>query len=358
MNEAAPEPRTPEPGAGAPTVAAQQPAPAVAASRSLAIVVAVLALVLAAMSLAINVTLWERLSSARQQLARQSGESSTQAVEARTIAQQAQDLARDAAARAGVLELRLSEVSVQRGQLEDLIQSLSRTRDQNLAVDLESALRFAQQQAELTGSVQPLLAALRSTEQRVARAAQPQLAPVQRALARDITRITGTAVSDTPAMLSRIDELLRLADELPLVNAVAAVSASGTLQRKEDGSVPTWWSRALQVLGEEVRGLVRVSHIERPEAMLLSPEQSFFVRENFKLTLLNARLGLLARQKDAARADVASASSALFRYFDPASRRTQAAAGVLQQLQLQMKALEIPRIDETLSALSTAAAGR
>jgi uroporphyrin-3 C-methyltransferase len=46
------------------------------------------------------------------------------------------------------------------------------------------------------------------------------------------------------------------------------------------------------------------------------------------------------------------------KYFDPASRRTQLAASSLQQMQGQMKALELPRVDETLAALSTAAAGR
>jgi uroporphyrin-3 C-methyltransferase len=50
------------------------------------------------------------------------------------------------------------------------------------------------------------------------------------------------------------------------------------------------------VLREEARNLVRVSRIDNPEAVLLSPEQTFFLRENLKLKLLNARLGLLARQ--------------------------------------------------------------
>ncbi len=330
------------------------PAPA----RPMGTAVAVLALVVAAASLAANVMLWESWSSARQQLARQSSESHAQAVEGRAIAQQAQELARDASARMGVMELRLSEVSVQRSQLEDLIQSLSRSRDENLVVDIESALRLAQQQAQLTGSVEPLVAALKSAEQRVQRASQPRLAQLQRALARDIARITSTAVSDTPAMLVRIDELLRMADDLPLVNAVAAVSASGTLQRRDSDTAPTWWGRALRIVGDEASKLVRISQIERPDAALLSPEQSFFVRENFKLKLLNARLGLLARQLESARADVAAASASLFRYFDPGSRRTQSAAGVLQQLQLQMKTLELPRIDDTLAALTTAAAGR
>ena len=36
--------------------------------------------------------------------------------------------------------------------------------------------------------------------------------------------------------------------------------------------------------------------IDQPEAMLLAPDQAFFLRENLKLRLLNARLALLARR--------------------------------------------------------------
>ena len=103
---------------------------------------------------------------------------------------------------------------------------------------------------------------------------------------------------------------------------------------------------------------MRVSRIEQPEAALLTPEQSFFLRENFKLKLLNARLGLLARQVESARADLASAGAALTRYFDAGSRKTQVAAGLLQQVAQQMRTLELPRVDDTLTALATASAGR
>jgi uroporphyrin-3 C-methyltransferase len=60
-----------------------------------------------------------------------------------------------------------------------------------------------------------------------------------------------------------------------------------------------------------------VSRIDQPEAALLSPEQSFFLRENLKLRLLNARLALLSRQTDSVRADLASAGAWLGKYFDP-----------------------------------------
>lgn len=318
----------------------------------------VLALVVGVAALVVSVLMWQRLSSMQEPLARQSGDATMQAAEARASAKAAQELVRETAARLAVAEVRLGEVALQRTQLEELIQSLSRSRDENLVVDIESALRLAQQQAQLTGSVQPLVAALRSAEQRVARAAQPGLAHLQRALARDINRITSATVTDTPGLLARIDELLRLADDLPLANAVAAVSATGSLKRQESEAAPNWWQKVLDVVGEEASKLLRISRIEQPEAALLSPEQSFFVRENFKLKLLNARLGLLARQLESSRADLAAASTSLFRYFDPGSRKTQAAAGLLQQVQSQMKTTELPRVDETLAALATAAAGR
>ena len=104
--------------------------------------------------------------------------------------------------------------------------------------------------------------------------------------------------------------------------------------------------------------MVRVSQIDTPEAALLSPEQGFFVRENFKLKLLNARLGLLSRQIDSARTDLEVAEDALIKYFDRHARKSQAAAALLQQVQVQMRNLQLPRIDETLSVLATAAAGR
>ena len=301
---------------------------------------------------------WQKLANIQEQLARQSADSGAQASEARATARQAQELAMETAAKLAVTEARLSEVSLQRTQLEELMQSLSRSRDENMVVDIESAIRLAQQQAQLTGSVEPLLAALKSADQRIARAAQPRLTPLQRAIAKDVARIKGTALADTPALLVKLDELVLLAEEIPVANAVGAQRPTVQLQRKPDETVSSWWMRVGLVVRDELRSLVRVSRIEEPDAALQTPDQSFFLRENLKLKLLNAKLGLLSRQIDSARSDLASASSAMGRFFDASSRKTQTAQALLQQMQTQMKALEVPRVDETLAALATAAAGR
>ena len=312
--------------------------------------------------------LWQKLSGIQEQLARQSADTGAQAIEARTLARDAQDQTRETSARLTVAETRLSEVALQRSQLEELMQSLSRSRDENLVVDIDSALRLALQQTQLTGSLEPVVAALKSANQRIERAAQPRLAPVQRAIGRDLERISSAPVTDTAGLLARLDDLVRQVDDLPVLNAVAqGASMRRALTPAPASSAPTaeqlvWWQSLLQnsweVVRDEVRGLVRVSRIDQPEAVLLAPEQAFFLRENLKLKLLNARLGVLARQFESSRSDLASATAALNKYFDPRSRRTQSMATLMQQAQAHMKTAELPRLDETLSALATAAAGR
>jgi len=328
--------------------------------------------------------LWQKLGNIQQELAKRSLDSGAQSLEARTLAKAAQDSTRELAVRLALQENRISEVSLQRTQLEELMQSLSRSRDENLVVDIEAALRLAQQQAQLTGSAVPLIAAMTSASQRLQRAAQPRLNPLQRALSNDMERIKSASLTDVPVLMIKIDELTRMADELPVANGmivnpairqITAITAAAPINASTAAangssilpSVLAWFDgqrmqaaarAAVNAIRDEARKLLRVSRIEQPEAALLSPEQSFFLRENFKLRLLNARLGLLSRQSDTARADLLNASVWLGKYFDQSARKTQAASQLLQQIQSQLRTSELPRLDETMTALATAAAGR
>lgn len=321
-----------------------------------------LALLLALIGIGMAIMLWNKVGSMQEQLARQSADATTQATEARALARQAQEIVRDTAGRLALMETRVAEVALQRGQLEELMQTLSRSRDENLVVEIDAAVRLSLEQAQATGNAQPLLAALRAGEQRVARSGLLHLQPLQRALQRDADRIRATASGDGGEALSKLDELLKGVDELPVLNALARRGRSAA---DDDGwygeTVPAdanWWQRVVMSVRNEMRALVRVSRIDRPEAVLLTPEQTFFLRENLKLKLLGVRTAMLARQPEQARAELASVSTSLNRYFDPGSRRVQMAATQLQQLQSLVRAAAPARIDETLAALTTAAAGR
>ncbi len=341
-----------------------------------------LALGLALLAAGASATLWLQLQAVRKELARRSSDTGTIVAEAREQSARAESLVQDLQVRLGVAEVRLSEVSLQRSQLDELMLTVSRTRDDSLVQDLESTLRLAQQQARLTGSVQPLISALQSADQRIARAAQPRLNPVQRAIARDVERIRAAALVDLPALAERLDELLRQIDELPLLNAVAPAQPDGhqapvvTPKREPVAAAPPaapegatawqrlqgWWfdwsARAWASLSARGSELVRVHRVDRPEAMLLAPDQEFFLRENTKLKLLNARLALLARQLGTAGADLRAVEATLQRYFDGQAQPTRLALETLQGLQRDMKLNQLPDPDDALAALAAAASGR
>ncbi|PKO29069.1 MAG: hypothetical protein CVU36_15040 [Betaproteobacteria bacterium HGW-Betaproteobacteria-9] len=353
-----------------------------------------LALVVAALSLVLAGLIWQKLGFTQQELARRSQDSTEQAVEVRTVAKQAEALTQELQARLAVAEIKLSEVTLQRSQLEELMLALSRSRDDNLVQDIESALRLGFQQTQLTGSVQPLVSALQAADQRIARAAQPRLNPVQRAIQRDIERIRGAALTDVPTLVLRVDELARQVDDWPVQNDVGVKTASSKARPAQvaapgkaavqppaakagapdlaEPSQPvqdSGWSRASEAwssfwqrvwtdVTRSGRELVRVSRIDRPEAALLAPEQAFFLRENIKLRLLNARLGLLSRQLNAVEADLKSTEVALGRYFDTTAPQVMAAQKTLGQLRTELSTVELPRPDESLAALAAAAGGR
>jgi uroporphyrin-3 C-methyltransferase len=368
----------------------------------------VLLAVLSSASLALAWTSRDRIRQLESELAQRQQESAQAAAEARALARAAETTARDAGAKMALLEARVAETVMQRSQLEDLIQSMARSRDENVLADVEAAVRVAMQQTAITGSPEPLLAVLRQADERLARYNQPRLERVRRAIAQDLERSRAAGMADLSVLTIRLDEIARQLDDLPLATApatapgvspgstpvapaasaasatpraaprragagsAAAVAASagsapgpsGNAVKAANTAITAWLARASAVwdstwaaIVSEVRSLVRVSRIETPEAMLVAPEQGFFLRENLKLRVLNARLALLSRQFDTAQSDLREAQAALERWFERGPRRT-AVIDALRQVQAQARGVAVPRPDATLAAITTALAGR
>lgn len=376
----------PQPMASAPLQTATPVAPAssaVAASlpRWLLPALAVM-IVIATSALGLAWNTQQRLKLAEQEMARRQQDAGSQAVEARTLARQADASARDAAAKVALLDARVAENALQRSQLEELLQSLSRSRDENVLADVDAALRVAMQQSAITGSVEPLTAALRQTDERLARYQQPRLERVRRAALQDLERVRAAGGVDLTTLTLRIDEIVRVVDELPLVSAAdrramrrdtpatspaspVASSASAPVAGAaasaapgSSGSVREALSGIAELIWSEARSLIRVTRIDSPEAALLAPEQAFFVRENLKLRLLNARLAVLSRQFDTAQGDLRAAQATLERYFDRDSRRVVQAIESTRQVAAQARQVSVPRPDATLAAVAAAVAGR
>src|SRR6185437_8629436 len=134
----------------------------------------------------------------------------------------------------------------------------------------------------------------------------------------------------------------------------AAAASEPTAPSKADwgNHMLDWTKGAAQTVWNETRGLVRLTRINKPEGMLISPDQGFFLRENIKLRLLNARLALLSRQTPVAQADLQNIQATVPRYFDLASRKTQLLQSMLADVSAQSQQTAVPRPDDTLAALA------
>jgi uroporphyrin-III C-methyltransferase len=344
------------------------------------------ALAVAAIALALAWESQRRVKLLERELVQRQEQSQRDAADARATARHAQDLAKDAAAKSALLEARVAEAAMQRSQVEELLQSVARSRDENVVADVEAAIRVALQQNAITGSGEPLVAALKQADERLARYNQPRLERVRRAVQRDLERTKAQGAVDISTLTARLDEAVRLVDDLPLLAVAASVASSAqapkAAARAASGvavaargvaSAPpaataadeswraraaAWWHTGTEQMSQELRSLVRVTRIDHPESALMAPEQQFFLRENLKLRLLNARLALFARQFDIAQADLRDAQSMLDRHFDRGAKRVAAAQEALRQVSAQARQGAAPRPDETLAALAAAAAGK
>ena len=288
-----------------------------------------------------------RIGATQEELARRLRDIENDAREARSIARQSQEGMREAQVKVLQLESRLAESQSQQLALEALYQEMSRNRDEWQLAEIEQVLAIAQQQLQLAGNVRAALLALQLAEARLVKADRPQFLPVRRALARDIERLKALPVLDIAAMSSRIDTLVAGVDSLPLAFEEKSVAVKNETKDSERG----FWSRLGSEVWGEVKQLVVVRQVGFNEPPLLPPPQAYFLRENLRLRLLNARLSLLARDEAGYREDLRAAQGWIKRYFDPRSKQTVDAQTQLKQLSSTSISFEMPTISESLDAV-------
>jgi uroporphyrin-III C-methyltransferase len=316
--------------------------------RLFALALAVLAAVVAALWLDTR----SRIGATQEELARRLRDIETEGREARSAARQAQDGLRDALAKIVALETRISESQAQQAALEGLYQELARNRDEWQLAEIEQVLAIAQQQLQLSGNVRAGLLALQLAESRLSRSDRPQFLAVRRARARDIERLKSLPGLDLPGMSLRLDGLVASVDTLPLAyeeraGRDAAAAAKPVKPAAEEGKL----ERLGAEIWRELRQLVVVRKIEGQEPPLVPPAQAYFLRENLKLRLLNARLGLLTRNEAGYREDLRAAQAWIQRYFDARSKAAQAALAQLKQLSSATLSFEAPSIADSLEAV-------
>lgn len=284
-----------------------------------------------------------------------------QTAELRAKTDQAVATAHQADAALSQLQGKLSDAQTAQQALQQQYQDLARNRDDWTLAEVEQMLSSASEQLQLTGNTQLALFALQSADTRLAASASPQALVVRRAIAADIDKLKAAPSTDLTGLAIKLDDAIEQIDALPLLGeapaphtasasaASAPVAASGAAPG--ESRVAHWWRVFSQAAGDELKNLVQVRRLDNADAMLNTPEQGEFIRENVKLRLLSARLGLLSRNEATLKSDLQAADAALARYFDGASKRTQTVRALVKDVAQGAATVEVPNLNSSLQAV-------
>ncbi len=291
-----------------------------------------------------------RMAGLQEEVARRLASGDAAAGEARALARQNQEALAALQAKAGALEAKLAESQSQQAALDAMVQELTRNRDERLLAEVEQALNTAAQQLQLAGNVEAALIALQGADARLGAAGRAQFLPLRKVIAHDIERLKALPLADVPGIALRIEGVVRAVDTLPL-----AYEAKPRVEPARETFVPAattgYWETLLGELWRELKSLIRVERLDRPNPALLSPTHAFFLRENLKLRLVNARLALLQRDGKSFRQDVQQAQAWIEQYFDTRAKPAQAALATLKQLAAADVSVALPSLQESLTTL-------
>jgi uroporphyrin-III C-methyltransferase len=370
-----PSPAVSEPVAAPASAAAPSPAAAAEApapigemlQRPLTIAVITLGILLAAQTWSTH----NQVRNLREEMARRLQKNDASSAETIALVRAVQETSKELQSKVGLLESRQSEAQSQQLALEQLYQDLSKNRDEWALTEIEQVLSTASQQLQLAGNVPGALIALQNADRSLSRSDKPQFITIRRAIARDSEKLKSLPNVDSiglalrlDAVIAQVDALPMLADEKPALPAPAPGAAPHAAKAKpgakaaEPAPASPWllklqelWHDLTSEMWVDVRQLIRVRSVETPDALMLSPTQAYFLRENLKLRLLNARLALLSRNESAFRTDLIAAQDALLKYFDTRAKATQTVQALLRQVQASNLAIDMPTLSESLNAV-------
>lgn len=312
-----------------------------------------LPLLITVAALGLAVWVWHdsrgEIAALRQELAKRLADADVRSRESRLVAERLREAVAESQVKLGVLESRLADSQNQQIALEAMYQELSRNRDEWAYAEIEQSLFIASQQLQLAGNVRSALIALQNADARLQRMDRPHLTALRKALNRDIERLKAAPHVDTVAISARLDAVIGQMDGLPLAMEVRPQAEAPVAGKADAGA--NAWERFWREAWAELRQLVRVQHIDRPEVPLLAPPQSYFLRENLKLRLLGARLALVARDAASFKADLKAARDWLGRYYDTRNSSVASTLGLLRNLQEAEVSIAVPDITATLEAM-------
>lgn len=230
----------------------------------------------------------------------------------------------------------------------DLLKSNRHLKQDWLISEAEYLVNLAGQRLGLMRDVKTAITALKAADSRLRETGNPELIAIREALAKDINQLEAVHQADLTGLSLKLSAMLTDIDQLKLLTSKPD-DAILKEQKKESTEVKDW--KALPAaMWHDIKKLIVIREHQGPIKPLLSPEQFFFLSQNLKLQLEQARLAMLNAEPQIYVERITTAKAWVKKWFDSQDSKTRNFLNQLDELLAQNIHPQLPALQNSFAA--------
>ena len=219
-----------------------------------------------------------------------------------------------------------------------------------LIAEAEYLVKLANQRLILAADVRSSLYALRAADARLREVGNPRFIPLRQSIANDIQKLNSVTEIDVISLSLKLNAIQKQIENLPLKTPLPQ-----TANRNQQPATPSEqtdsWQKLPATIWHDLIGLLKIQTHDEPVQPLLAPEQRFFLVQNLKLQLEQARLALINNQPVIYKDRLQQAQQWIKRYFDKENALTQSVIKNLSELAQTKITTTLPDISDSVNQL-------
>jgi uroporphyrin-III C-methyltransferase len=269
------------------------------------------------------------------------------------LAKQADERSAQTQAQTILIQEKLAESRDQQEVLQTLYDQLAEDREETVLAEVEQLVTIANQQLQLSNNIKAALLAMQAAEKHLEPIHLPRANQLREVIGNDIQMLREYPQTDMLQVSDELDRLTMLCTNLPLIserkNNIDPVDTKQNLyEATKFGKV----QRFAYAVWDDMKQLVTIERMDKPEPPLLTASHSFYLRENLKLRLITARIAFLQHDETSYNADLSTVKDWLNQYFDTKHPNAENALTVIAALQANKIAIEMPQLKESIEAIA------
>ncbi|VAW92693.1 hypothetical protein MNBD_GAMMA23-2492 [hydrothermal vent metagenome] len=225
-----------------------------------------------------------------------------------------------------------------------------------LIAEAEYLIKLANHRLVLVRDVTTSINALRAADDRLREVGNPRFIPLRQALAVDIQQLNSVPVVDIVGLSLKLNAIQKQIEALPLKTPDPKTIEQKNQQTTQLSQVDGWKNIPAAIWQDLLKLFQVQRHNERVQP-LLSPEHRFFLVQNVKLQLEQARLALLNNQPVIYKDRIQQAQQWIKRYFDNQHSLSQSVNKHLTELAQAKLNIKLPDISSSLIKLQLISSG-